>query len=260
MNKIHDILKNFYANQTKSVNKNLDNNVLLEREITRAYIDKFLKPTDKVLEIGSGLRSYTPYLLEKGVDVTSVDLFQENLEIMKSQCKEVNKTNCLVADILNLSIFEDNCFDVVLVFGPLSHLFKDKDVNKAIDEAIRVCKNKGYIIFNYLTNTSVIYRYGLIKGNLLDCKNTFVNNKFIKKEEDVYASYDIDEFNNSFKNKRVKHIKEVSLDGLFEILKESTNKLEKDEFNFIKDYQLNNCENKYMLGCSTHILSIFKKD
>ena len=48
-------------------------------------------------------------------------------------------------------MLEDNTYDVTLVFGPLYHLYEADEVNKAIDEAIRVTKKNGVILFAFIS-------------------------------------------------------------------------------------------------------------
>jgi hypothetical protein len=142
----------------------------------------------------------------------------------------------------------------------MSHLFSVKDRLIAIKESIRVCKKGGYIFYNYLSNTSVLIRYGLIKNNLSKCKSKFTKNySFNNIDEDIYSTYFIDDFNNMFKNLNVNHIVDISTDGLFEVLKEYTNKLSEEDFEIVKEWQLGVCERKDMQGLATHILTIYQK-
>ena len=54
-------------------------------------------------------------------------------------------------DATDLSRFADHTFDVSLVFGPMYHLYEAKEVNRAIDEAIRVTKPGGVMLFAFIS-------------------------------------------------------------------------------------------------------------
>lgn len=257
MKKRINSLKNFYDNRKNKENQILDNNVKLERFVTLHTLNKYIKKDMKVIEIGAGIRSYSIDLLNLTNDVTAVDLFNNNLQNLKDKNKLIKTVR---ADILNLSCFKDNTFDVVFVNGPMSHLFSEKERLIAIKESVRVCKKGGYIFYNYLSNTSVLIRYGLIKNNLSKCKSKFTKNySFNNIDEDIYSTYFIADFNNMFKNLNVNHIVDISTDGLFEVLKEYTNKLGEEDFEIVKEWQLGVCERKDMQGLATHILTIYQK-
>ncbi len=56
-----------------------------EFELTIRYINRYVKPGDKVLDIGGGPRRYSLYLAAKGCDVTIFDLSSANVEFAKEQ-------------------------------------------------------------------------------------------------------------------------------------------------------------------------------
>lgn len=65
-------------------------------------------------------------------------------------------TSCQ-GDATNLSTFDDESFDITLVLGPMYHLYESQDVNKAIDEAVRVTKKNGVIMFAFLSVYAIMY-------------------------------------------------------------------------------------------------------
>ena len=252
-------LQNFYSKRTKQYNEQEpEKYIALERYITLAYLKKFVNKKSDVIEIGAGVRNYSVDLSDIAKSVIAVDIFEENIK--RLQDKQIKNLKGFVADIVDLRVFADNSFDVVFVDGVMSHLFDNKERQQAISEATRICKKDGYIIFSFVSNTGLIVRYGVLKGNMLDLKNKMTKDfTMAKKPEDIYATYYVDEFNDMFKNKNVEHITDVATDGCFEILKEYTNKITDEEFEFVKKLQLGICERKDMIGVGTQILSIYKK-
>ncbi len=245
-------LGDFYKTRKKSARVS-ENNVLLERFITSNYLKKYIKPNSKVIEIGAGIRAYSPDIYKFAGSVLAVDLFQENLDRLSKQIK-ANNFDTLCADVLDLKALKPSSFDVVFVNGPLSHLFDDKKRKKAISESIRICKKGSIVLFNYLTNTAVIYRSGLLKGNTKAFKN------YDKQTpKDIYATYFVNDFHKLVPKNQMKHVTDISLDGLFEVLKEHTNKLGRSEFNAVKQMQLQICERPDMIGCASHVISVYKK-
>ena len=51
---------------------------------TMKYIEKYLTPGAKIIEIGAGTGRYSLALAEMGCDVTAVELVPHNIEIMKN--------------------------------------------------------------------------------------------------------------------------------------------------------------------------------
>ena len=104
------------------------------------YIHKYLdyvakgrkKEEIKILDVGAGTGRYSVPLSEEGYDVTAVELVKYNLGILK---KKGSNVKAYQGNALKLKRFEDNTFDVTLVFGPMYHL-KEKEENvQALKEA-----------------------------------------------------------------------------------------------------------------------------
>lgn len=251
MNK--QILAKFYSTRNNSV-KTLEKHVLLERFITLSFLKKYVKPNSAIAEIGAGVRAYSPELVKFAKHVVAIDLFDENLTCLSKQIKH-NNFYTLCANATDLGVIKSDCFDVVFVNGPLSHLFNKTERNKAIAEARRICKKGGLVLFNYLTNTPIIYRAGVIKGNIGATQNY---NK--RSEKDIYATYFVNDFHKLVSGAKLQHVCDISLDGLFEILKEYTNKLRDSDFSKIKQMQLQIATRPDMIGCASHVISVYKKN
>ena len=105
------------------------------------YIHEYLKGKERasILDVGAGTGRYSVALAEEGYDVTAIELVKYNLGILKSKGSNVKAYQ---GTALNLSRFQDNTFDMVLVFGPMYHLYTMEDKIKALSEAKRVVKRK----------------------------------------------------------------------------------------------------------------------
>ena len=104
----------------------------LEYLTTMHYIQKYLKNGMKILEVGAGTGRYSISLAKMGYDVTSVELVQENLQVLKQNAKGIKNITAFQGDALDLSKLKDNSFDMVLVLGPLYHLYNKDDQTTAI--------------------------------------------------------------------------------------------------------------------------------
>ena len=105
----------------------------LEFITTTNYIDKYLKPGDRILEIEAGTGQYSLYYASKGYEVDSLELVSRNIDIMRS--KVTNSMNIKIAqgNVIDLSMYDDNTFEVTLLLGPMYHLFKKAEIRNALD-------------------------------------------------------------------------------------------------------------------------------
>lgn len=185
----YQLLKDYYSTGVEDKRLQADKAHQVEFLTTTRYIDKYLKPNDKILEVGAGTGVYSIYYAEKDYEVNSLELVPENINILKSKITKDMNINVTEGTALDLSCYEDNTFDMTLVLGPLYHLYTEEDKKKAIEEALRVTKPNGYLYIAYLTNDSVMLSYGLKKRHLLD-KGLFDENyKFYDKPEEIFTTF-----------------------------------------------------------------------
>ena len=261
MNKRKEILEEYNNNYDEDKRLIKDNTHKLEFVTTTKYIEKFLKPNIKILEVGAGTGRYSLYYASKGYDVTAVEYVRHNLDILKSKITENMNINALEGDIVDLSRFTDNTFDMTLVLGPLYHLYDDNDIKKAISEAIRVTKIGGIIAIAYLTSDGVFMHWA-IDGHLIDgYPNDFgADFKLKRYPEGVFAPFDILEFKEIMKNYKVKLLHNISTDGVAELVSEKINQLTEAEFEVFVNYHLSRCERLDLQGFSCHMLYICQKE
>lgn len=130
----------------------------IERDITWRYLDTYLPPTGKILDIGAGTGSYAIPLAKRGYSVTAVDLSPALMEACEKRVRNTvleDKLTCLVADARDLSKVTDADFDAVLLMGPLYHLILEEDRRTAVKEAFTRMKLGGIIFSTFIS------RYGI---------------------------------------------------------------------------------------------------
>lgn len=213
----------------------------------------------KILDIGAGTGAYSVYLSNDGYDVNAVELVEHNIKVFKSK-NSIAKV--IQGNALDLSMFDDDTFDVTLLFGPMYHLLKEEEKIKALGEAKRVTKKGGKILISYYMNDYAIITYGFIKKKILESiNNNQVDENFhmINLENDLYSMVrieDIDRFNSTLNLKRVKII---ASDGPSNYLRVTLNSLSNEEYEQFIKYHLSTCERSDLLGASAHLLDIVEK-
>ena len=127
-----------------------------------------MKKGDRICEVGAGTGAYSLYSANKGYQVDDVELVQTNLDVLKSKIKDGMNIKAIQGNALDLSMYPDNTFDITLVLGPLYHLFKKDEEEKAIKEAIRVTKPKGKIFIAFILFDLTMLTWGFKEKNIID--------------------------------------------------------------------------------------------
>lgn len=260
MNKVEQILNQYYDNYDEDSRLVKDKAHSIEYITTTKYIEKYLKREDRILEIGAGTGRYSIHYASKGYQVDAVELVNKNLEILNSKITKEMNISAIQGNAMNLSMYKENTFDITLVLGPFYHLYSDEDIKKAIKEAVRVTKVEGKIFMAYITDDAVVLSYGVRKGNLKRLRGLCDDSWNIPKmEQEVFATYKVTDFNKMISEYSIKQIETIATDGIAPQLQEYINKLSEEEFEIYLDYHLKNCNRKDLIGYSSHILEIVEK-
>ena len=221
------------------------------------YIEKFLKKNDKIVDIGAGTGKYSKYFFDKGYDVTAVELVKHNLKVI-----EKKGVKSILGNATNLSMFDDNTFDITILFGPMYHLISMEDKIKALKEAKRITKDNGYIFISYCMNEFAVITHGFIDNNInSSIKDNLINKDYMitPKENDLYSFVRIEDIDYLKDKVNLKRELILSQDGPTEYMRKIINKMDIDTFNTFIDYHLKTCERKELFGSGRHILDILKK-
>ena len=120
-----------------------------EKYITIRMMDRYIKPGDRILDIGGGPGHYAIHYAKQGHSVTLLDLSDENVRFAKKKARQYGvKIAAEQGDATDLSRFADDSFDTVFLMGPLYHLMNEESRILAIEEAKRVLKPGG-VLLNY---------------------------------------------------------------------------------------------------------------
>ena len=226
------------------------------------YIHKYLEnmPKDaKILDIGAGTGRYSVALANEGYDVTAVELVKYNLGILKQKGSTVK---AYLGTALNLKRFEDNSFDMTLLFGPMYHLYTLEDKVKALSEAKRVTKSGGIILVAYCMNEYSIVLHGFkdnyIKDSIREGK---VNADFrvTPKPEDLYDYVRLEDINTYNEAVDLERIQIIAADGPANYMRQTLNAMDEETYDLFIQYHLSTCERPELLGASAHTLDILQK-
>ncbi len=226
------------------------------------YIHDYLddEKQSKIIDIGAGTGRYSVALANEGYDVTAVELVKYNLGILKSKGANVKAYQ---GNALKLSKFEDEMFDVTLLFGPMYHLCRFEDKVQALKEAVRVTKTGGVILVAYVMNEYSIITYGFKENNILQAIEDGKITKDFRvnpSEEDLYDYVrleDIQKINETVGN--IERIKIISADGPADYIRPVLNKMDDETYSRFIEYHLATCERIELLGAAAHTVDILKK-
>lgn len=260
VNKYKDIILSKYEDCDEDSRLIKDRAHNIEYLTTTRYIQKFLKPGAKILEIGAGTGRYSLALAKMGYNVTAVDLTPKYVEIMKRKSKRLKNFQCMEADSLDLNMFKDNSFDMVLNLGPMYHLFTLKDKKQAIKETLRVAKKNAICMFAYLSHSSIMLSYGLRKNHVSEIVSCVDKTGRIKDiPEKVFVAFYVEDFKKLFEETKTTYITNVATDGIAPAMSEWVEQLSKKDYQEFINWHFMTCERLDQQGLSSHLLYICKK-
>ena len=159
-------IKKYYKEFDEDKRLTKDNSGRLEYQMTMEYLKDFLPNTATVLDLGGATGIYTFPLAKDGYKMYLADLSSDLISQAKEKVNDINEKNIISCDVVNaidLSIYDNEKFDVVLLFGPLYHLLEEKERRKCIKEVNRVLKKNGLVFASFIPYLSgsiaIIDRY-----------------------------------------------------------------------------------------------------
>lgn len=93
---------------------------------TVRYIDKYLRPGMKILDIGAGTGIYSHHYARQGYEVDAVELIEHNIEKFRANTQPGEGVTIWQADAVCLDFIESDTYDITLLMGPMYHLLDDK--------------------------------------------------------------------------------------------------------------------------------------
>lgn len=256
-----DIVSGFYSSSDEDGRLGATRHGQLEYRTTMTFIRRYLTEGAKVLEIGAGTGRYSVALAKEGYDVTAVELLESNLAVLRENGKGIGNIRSYRGDATDLSRFADNSFDLTLVFGPMYHLYEPDEVGRAIDEAIRVTKPGGVLMFAFISVFGIMFS-NYFSGNwAFGQRENFTEDNRVKHfKEQLFTGYDVTEFEDLFIGRPVERITTAGVDCLLESVEHGGRfELSDADFEAFARWYLAFCEKRELLGSTNHLLYICRK-
>lgn len=224
------------------------------------YIHEYLQGMEnpKILDVGAGTGRYSIQLAEEGYDVTAVELVKYNLGILKSKNSTVKAYQ---GNALKLSRFQDNSFDMTLVFGPMYHLFSFEDKCRALTEAKRVTRPDGVILVAYCMNEYSVLTYAFKENHINEClKEQRLTADFhtVSQKENLYDYVRVEDIAKLNEAAGLTRMKLISADGPANYMRRILNAMNEETFERFIQYHLATCERQELVGAGAHTLDILK--
>ena len=256
-----DIIRGFYDRIDEEQRLTGSRHGQLEYLTTMAYIHRYLKASFRVLEVGAGTGRYSISLAKEGADVTAVELVESILSVLRENGSGLENLHAYQGDAADLSRFADHSFDITLVLGPMYHLYDPDEVNMAIDEAIRVTKPGGVLMFAFLSVYAIMYANYLSGNWAFGQKENFTEDYRVKHfKEQLFTGYDVAEFEQLFAGRPVEQITTAGTDGLLEPLEVRGDfSIPDADFPAFAAWYLHFAEKRELLGSTNHLLYICRK-
>lgn len=232
---------------------------------TMRYIERYIKPGDRVLEIGAGTGRYSHALARRGYVVDAVELVEHNIDVFRKNTLPDESVTVIQGNATDLSVFPDDEYDITLLLGPLYHLYSREDKRQALHEAIRVTRQGGVIFAAYVISDGCLLDEGFHRGNinvaeyiekgLLDSQ-TFAAKSEPKDLFELVRKEEIDDLMSVFSTTRLHY---VAADGCALFMREAVEAMDDEMFKLYLDYHFATCEREDLLGVTSHSIDIFKK-
>jgi SAM-dependent methyltransferase len=155
---VSDAVREYYEEHADREWRRLENDRVEFALTVRAFREHLPAAPASVLDIGGGPGRYAIHLARLGYDVTLADVSEAELRMAGLRAAEAAlKLGAITfADARDLSIFNDDCFDAVVMLGPLYHLLDEGDRDAAVREAARVLKPGGVLIAAFITRYAIL--------------------------------------------------------------------------------------------------------
>ena len=225
---------------------------MVEYLTTMRYIEQYLRPGMRILEIGAATGRYSHHFARQGYRVDAVELIAHNIEIFQQNTQPGESITITQGNATNLDTFPANTYDITLLLGPMYHLFTEEEKLQALSEAIRVSKPGGVIFTAYCMGDASILQYGFGRGeihNIIEkCMLDPITFQTFSKPWDLFELHrreDIDALRSHFP---VTQLHFLATDGYANHMRKTLDEMDEDTFQLFLRYHFATCERIDMIG------------
>ncbi|GKU25214.1 class I SAM-dependent methyltransferase [Clostridium folliculivorans] len=254
----NEILR-FYHEFNNESERLKSNSGRVEYITTMTYLNKVIPKNSSVLDACAGSGKYAFALAKEGHSIVAGDLVDVNVNMIREQQKDTPLLNDIYeGNILDLSRFKDESFDVVLNFGSYYHICDDMKRKESISESLRVLKKGGIYALAYINRYANFYGHAEEMLLNFDMFEYYMHNGHLENSNLFYASSP-EMVENEMRNFKLKQLYNVASDGPLFCMRDTLNKMPEDTFARYVRMHLSICENRTILGTSEHGLFIGRK-
>jgi len=226
----------------------------VEYKTSMAYLHRYLSPGDRIVDIGAGAGRYSLALKSEGYDVTAVEYVRPNIGKIRAKDRELK---VIEASAVDLSMFQDEEFDVSILFGPMYHLYSKEDRIKALKEAKRITRK--YIFVTYIMNEYSVIRYAFMDQNYTQIKDKLDETYRIDDPDALFFQTRIEDMDELNRICGLKLLCRFASDGPSDYIRSQLNAMDDETFAAYLDFHQKTCERKDLLGASSHVVDILTK-
>lgn len=224
---------------------------------TRHYLDQYLTPGCRILDVGAGTGAYSIPLAAAGHRVTAVELAGRNVKIFRQKLEALPqdaRPTLVQGNALDLSAFAAASFDAVLLLGPLYHLASRESRLQALAQARRVLKPGGLLAAAFISHDMVYMTELQYDPHYFAAGHGHFDHETLRQEDFPFVLATPPEAAALLQEAGLQLCKAVASDGFSELMEERINAMTDDEWAHYLRYHLYRCEKPELLGASNHLL------
>lgn len=229
---------------------------------TMRYVERYLRPGMRVLEIGAGTGRYSHSLARQGYRVDAVELIESNIEIFRQNTQTGEDIRVIQGDARDLGGMGG--YDITLLLGPMYHLFTQEDKERALSEAVRVTKPGGVVFAAYCMADPSILCHGFMGGHIHELMEKHmldpVTFAAFSAPSDLFALHRKEDIDALRARLPVTRLHFVAADGFTNYMRDTVDAMDQETFAIYLKYHLTVCERPELVGYSHHTLDIFRKE
>lgn len=244
----------------------------VEFRVSMKYIHKYLDEIEngmksgaeegcrsdiRILDVGAATGAYSIPLAEEGYEVHAIELVKHNVQRLRAKS---DKVHALQGNALKLSKkYEREYFDMVLVFGPMYHLYSYEDKLTVIEEAKKVTKPGGLILIAYLMNDYAVVKHGFIENTIVESveKNKVdIKYNVMSTEEDLYDYVSLDTINRLKSDSGLSRITIFTPDGPANYIRPALRDMDQESYELFVKYVESIAERQDMIGAAGHTVDV----
>lgn len=234
---------------------------------TVRILDELFCDKKQILDCSAGTGIYSFYFADKGHIVTATDITPRHIDVIRNTLSTKDyEMKTSVLDATDMSIFNDESFDVVLNMGPFYHLTDKSDREKCFTESLRVLRKGGLLVTAYIPRYYIFQYTAMQNEKYLDAgfaKQIIKTGELHHDDDkcfwtDTYYST-AEEMEQLYKHFGVMVVDHFAQDGLTPQFCEIVDKWNDEQFKIWCDYHYSVCREKSTLGASNHVVIVGRK-